>query len=228
MTGPQLVRFSGLTLMVGGAVSVLQILFSSLAYSGNDPTPYVKNPVWAATQLIGVVAVLLVIVGLPGVYASWANRAGMLGLIALLLIGITGLLFPFFFGLVQVMIFPWLVDKAPSLVSGGSNSGPPSLFIFFIGGTVIELVGTALLAILFLRGRLLPRWIGFVLAASAIMAVVGFFLSGPNGPSNVVISLITSLAPLLLLAALSYIGYQTWSASAAPSPATQAEGPVTT
>jgi hypothetical protein len=65
-----------------------------------------------------------------------------------------------------------------------------------------------------------PRWIGFVFVASAIMAVVGFFLNGPNASSNVVISLIGGL-PLLLLAAISYIGYQTWSASAAPSPATQ-------
>jgi hypothetical protein len=228
MTGPQLVRFSGLTVMVGGAVSFLQILFSSLAYSGNDPTPYVKNPVWAATQLIGVAAVLLVVVGIPGVYASRADRTGLMGLIGLVSIAITGLMFPFFFGLVSVMIFPWLVDKAPALVSG-NNSGPPAFFIFFIAGSVIQVVGTALLAILFIRGRLLPRWIGFVFAASAILAVVGFFLSGPNGPSNILINLISNLGPVLLLAGLSYIGYQTWSAArAAPSLATQAEVPVTT
>ena len=228
MTGPQLLRFSGLTVMVGGAVTLLQSLFNSLAYSGNDPTPYVKNPLWAATQLIGVVAVLLVIVGLPGVYASRADRAGLMGLIGLVSIAITGLMFPFFFGLTQVMIFAWLTDQAPALVSS-SNSGPPSFFIFFIVGTVIQVVGTALLAILFIRGRLLPRWIGFVFAASAIMGIVGFFLNGPNGPSNILINLISNVSPVLLLAGLSYMGYQTWSAArAAPSPATQAEVPVTT
>lgn len=227
MTGQQLLRFSGLTVMVGAALSLLQLLFSSLAYPSNDPTAYVKDPAWAATNLIGVVAVLLVIVGLPGLYVSRADRAGRLGLIALVAIGITGLMFPFFFGLVSLMIFPWLADKAPSLVSG-SDSGPPSFLIFYISGTVIQIVGTALLAILFLGGRLLPRWIGTVFAASAIMAVVGYFLSGPNGPSNVIINLLSNLSPLLMLTALTYMGYQTWSANAATSPATQAEGPLTT
>jgi hypothetical protein len=227
MTGPQLLRFSGLAVMVGAALSLLQVLVSSLAYSRNDPTAYVNDPGYTATNLLGIVAVLLVIVGLPGVYASRADRAGVLGLIALVSIGITGLMFPFFFGLVSVMIFPWLADKAPSVVSG-SNSGPPSVFVFFIIGTLIQLVGTALLAILFLRGRLLPRWVGFIFAASAIMAVVGFFLSGPNGPSNAVINLLSNLSPLLMLAGLTYMGYQTWSASTARSQAAQAQGPATT
>jgi hypothetical protein len=209
--------------MVGAALSLLQLLFSSLVYSSNDPTAYVKDPAWAATNLIGVVAVLLVIVGLPGVYASRADRAGGMGLIALVSIGITGLMFPFFFGLVSVMILPWLADMAPSVVSG-SNSGPPSFFSYFITGTVIQLVGTVLLAILFLGGRLLPRWIGYVFAASSILAVVGFFLNGQNAPSNVIINLISNLSPLLMLAALTYMGHQTWSASTAPSPAIQAEG----
>jgi hypothetical protein len=202
-------------------------LFSSLAYPSNDPTAYVKDPAWAATNLIGIVAVLLVIVGLPGLYAGRADRAGRLGLTALVAIGISGLMFPFFFGLVSLMIFPWLADKAPALVSG-SNSGPPSFFVFFIIGTIIQLVGTVLLAILFLGGRLLPLWIGFVFAASAIMAVVGFFLSGPNGPSNLIVNLLSNLSPLLLLAGLTYMGYQTWSANPGPSPATQAERPLTT
>jgi hypothetical protein len=118
------------------------------------------------------------------------------------------------------------VDKAPSLVTG-SSAGPPSFFIFFITGTVIQVLGTALVSIPFLRGRLQPRWVGIAFVAAAIMAVVGFFLNGPNGPSNPVISLLSNVSPILLLVALTYLGYETWSASAASSPATQAGGPVT-
>jgi hypothetical protein len=212
--------------MVGAIISIVQIIFTSVAYVGNDPTPYVKDPLWVVAQLIGTVAVLLVVLGLPGVYARGADRAGVMGLIGLVLIAITGLMFPFFFGLASVLIFPWLVDKAPTLVSG-SNAGPPAFFIFFITGTILQLIGGVLLAVVFLRGRWQPRWIAFLWAGSAIMAVVGFFLNGPGGPSNVLISLIGSASGLLLLAALTYMGYQTWSASAGLAPI-QAEGPVST
>jgi hypothetical protein len=95
-------------------------------------------------------------------------------------------------------VLPWLADKAPSLVDA-INQGA-GLIIAFIAGLVVVLTGTVLLAIPFIRGVAQPRWVGYVLVASALMTVIGDFIIAPNGPAtNLAVNLLSNLGPVLLM-----------------------------
>ena len=59
MTAQQLLRFSGFVVVVGGIVSIVQLLFTAVAYVSTDPTPYARSSVWITAQLVGVVATLV-------------------------------------------------------------------------------------------------------------------------------------------------------------------------
>lgn len=218
MTHQQLLRLSGASLVLGAVVAAISILVSALAFPGNDPSPYANNALFVPVALLGAAGTVLLILGLPGMYARSADALGLLGLIGIVLIFLTGLMFGWFFNLLGALLVPYLASQAPAVFKG---NGPPSFFPFFIIGTIVELAGSVLLAIPFLRSRALPRWPGYVLVASAVGAVVGFVLTGPGGPSNALVSLIGNIAPLLLFVALGGIGYMMWKE---PVPAEPQEG----
>jgi hypothetical protein len=72
-------------------------------------------------------------------------------------------------------------------------------------------VGTALLAIPYLRGHVPPRWVGFALPTAALLTVVGNLIA-PTGPAtNVAINLLSNVGPVLLLVALGGLGARLWS-----------------
>ena len=96
-----------------------------------------------------------------------------------------------------------------------------SLLQRLIIGLVAELVGSVLLAIPFIRGRVQPRWVGYMLPAAAFLRVVGNFIA-PSGPAtNLAINLLSNLGPMLLLVALGYLGLRMWLEHA---PASRAGG----
>jgi hypothetical protein len=102
-----------------------------------------------------------------------------------------------------------LADQAPSLVAAAAPV-PTGFIIAFIAGLVAELIGTVLLAIPFIQGRVQPRWVGYMLPTSALLAVIGNFIA-PTGPAtNVVINLLSNLGPGLFLVALGYLGSRMW------------------
>ena len=71
-------------------------------------------------------------------------------------------------------------------------------------------MGSLLLAIGFIRGRVQPGWVGYMLPVAAILRVVGSFIA-PRGPAtNLVINLLSNLGPMLLLVALGYLGWRMW------------------
>jgi hypothetical protein len=126
--------------------------------------------------------------------------------------------FGVFLSLFSVLVAPWLADQAPSLVAASAPL-PTGFIIAFISGLVAECGGSVLLAIPFIRGRVQPRWVGYVLLASAVFAVVGEVIAA-NGPAtNVAINLLSNLGLILLLISLGYLGSQMWSEHA---PADQA------
>ncbi len=121
-----------------------------------------------------------------------------------------------FLSLYSVLVAPWLADKAPALVAASAPI-PAGIIIAFIVGLVAEFVGSVLLAIPFIRGRVQPRWVGYVLPAAALLRVVGNFIA-PSGPaSNLAINLLSNLGPILLLVALGYLGFRMWSEHAPAS-----------
>ncbi|MBV9356036.1 MAG: hypothetical protein JO023_10975, partial [Chloroflexi bacterium] len=79
--------------------------------------------------------------------------------------------------------------------------------VFFVLGTLVEVVGSLLLALPMLRGSMRPRWAGYVLVVSAVLAAVSFFLNGPGSATNA-LTIALNIAPAaLLVLVLGWLGY---------------------
>lgn len=202
MSTRELTRLSGFSVALGAVLGFLTILYTALFFAG-DTTVTAGRPGFALVNLIEFLGVGLILIGLPLVYATFADRGGVLALVGVALIFLTGLMFGVFLALLSALLVPYLTEKAPSVLKG---NGPPAFFPFFIVGTVATVVGAALLAIPFLTGRVLPRWPSYVLVGSAVFGVIGFFI--PPSSSNVFLSLVSNMSPLLLMVALGALGYR--------------------
>jgi hypothetical protein len=210
MTSSQLFRISGLALLVGAVTFIVHIVARSVITAGADPAVFAKEGLWVPINALGVIGAALVLLGLPAMYARMAGQTGLLGLVGVVLIALAWLFFGVFLSLYSLLVAPWLADQAPSLVAASAPL-PAGFIVAFIVALVAEFVGTVLLAIPFIRGRVQPRWVGYVLPASALVAVAGDFIA-PTGPAtNVAINLLSNLGPVLLLIALGDLGSRMWS-----------------
>ena len=202
-------RLAGIALVVGAVLSFVTSLLSSLLFAGNDPTPYAGNPLFVPVNLLGVLGTARLLFGVPLLFVSRPEGWGVLGLVGFALLFLTGVMFGIFFSLFSALFVPYLVQHAPNVLKG---NGPPALFPFFIGGTLLEVIGAVLIAVPILRGLVARREVGYLLIAAAVMAVVGFAVGG-NG-SNVLLSLVGNLSNLLLFGALGWLGYLLWTGHA--------------
>jgi hypothetical protein len=217
MTSSRLFRISGLGLLVGAVAFVVHVVLRSLITAGVDPSTFARQSLWVPINALGVMGAALVLLGLPAMYARVAGPTGLLGLVGVVLIAVAWMFFGVFLSLYSVLVLPWLADKAPSLV-GGPAPLPAGFVIAFIAGLVAWFVGTVLLAIPFLRGRAQPRWVGYLLPASALWVVVGDFIIAPRGPAaNLALNLLSNLGPVLLLVAVGHLGARMWSEHAPAS-----------
>ena len=172
MTSSQLSRINGLGLLIGAVVFVVHVVLRSLITAGLDPSTFAKEGLWVPINALGVLGAALVLLGLPALYAWMTSPTGLLGLVGVVLIAVAWMFFGLFLSLYSMLVLPWLADKAPSLVAS-STPLPAGFVIAFIAGLVAWFVGSVLLAIPFIRGRMQPRWVGYVLPASALWMVVG-------------------------------------------------------
>ena len=137
--------------------------------------------------------------------------AGQPGPVGVALIAVAWMFFGVFLSLYGALVVPWLADQAPSLVAASAPT-PVGVVVGFAVGLLAWLVGTVLLAIPFVGGRLRPRWVGYVLPLSAFWVVVGIFVIAPGGPaSNLAVNLLSDLGPVLLLVGLGYLGLRAWA-----------------
>jgi hypothetical protein len=121
----------------------------------------------------------------------------------MVLLALAWLFFALFLSLYGALVAPWLADQAPTLAAAPL---PAAILIAFIIAMLAEVIGAGLLAIPFLRGRVTPRWVGYVLPAAALLRVAGNLLA-PSGPaSNLAINLLSNTGPVLLLIALGTLG----------------------
>jgi hypothetical protein len=208
MTNSQLFRIGGLALLAGALAWTIHIVLRSVITAGADPATLYKDDLWVPINLLGVIGATLLLLGLPALYAYIAGPSGWLGLIGMVLIALAWMFFGLFLSLFSVLVAPWLAEQAPSLVTGAPL--PTGFLVAFIAGLLAELGGTLLLAIAFVRGRVPPRWIGYLLPAAALLAVIGNLIA-PSGPaSNLAINLVSNLGPVLLALAFGYLGFWMW------------------
>lgn len=205
MNAQSFFRLSGLALVVGSVVSFVFQLVSAFFY-GNTTT-YANQPVNIIADFVLAAATILLLLGLPGVYASRAQGFGVVGLVGMASVFTAGIMVGVFVNLQGAMVDPWLATQAPSLANG---FGPPPFFAFFNVAELFLVVGSVLLAIPLLRGRVSPRWPAFAFLLSVVVGIVNFFYL-PSLTSTLASSLMGTVAPMLLLVALAGLGYQTWS-----------------
>jgi hypothetical protein len=209
MTAAQLFRISGCALLVGSVTFIAHVVLRSVVTAGASPITFYQESSWIPINLLGALGAALVLLGLPRMYARMAGPAGVAGLVGAVLIALAWMFFGVFLSLFGVLVAPWLADQAPALVAATAPT-PTGIVVAFIAALVAWFVGTVLLAIPFLRGRVQPRWVGYLLLAAALLQVGGDLIA-PNGPAtNIVLNLISNLGPVLLLVALGYLGARMW------------------
>jgi hypothetical protein len=210
MTNSQLFRISGLALLVGAVTFIVYIVLRSVITAGPDPATFYKASPWVPINALGVLGAAHVLLGLPAMYARMAGPTGWLGLVGVVLIALAWRFSGVFLSLIGVLVAPWLADQAPSLVAASAPL-PAGFTIAFIVGLYAELVGTVLLAIPFIRGRVQPRWVGYLLPASALLTLAGDIIASSGPEANLALNLLSNLGPVLLLVAIGELGLRMWS-----------------
>ncbi|MCE7984416.1 MAG: hypothetical protein DYG89_24855 [Caldilinea sp. CFX5] len=211
MTLAQFYRISGVGMLIGAIAFVVHLVLRSLVTAGVDPATVAQQGAWAPINVLGVAGAALVLLGLPMLYAKMADRTGWLGLLGIVLIAFAWMFFGLFLSLYSVLVAPWLANEAPALAAAPLPAG---ILIAYITALVVEVIGSVLLAIPFIRGRVQPRWVGYLLPGAAILTVVGNLIA-PSGPaSNLAINLLSNLGPMLFMGTLACLGYWLWSEDA--------------
>ena len=208
MTRESCFRVSGLALVLGGLAGVVSHLVDSFFFGST--TAYATQPIYTLNEYVLAAATTLVLLGLPGVYGSRAVGFGVAGLVGMALVFTAAIMIGVFGSLWGAMVEPWLTTQAPNLANG---FGPPAFFAFYNVEEAALVVGSILLAIPLLRGRVSPRWAGVLLLVSVVLGVFTFFFG--VDANTLGISLMDAVPHVLQLVALAAIGYQTW---AQPSP----------
>jgi len=211
VSGTRLFKISGLLVFVGAVAFVLHIVLRSVLTAGVDPAVSAQAGLWVPLNALGALGAALVLLGLPAVYVRMAPQGGLPGLVGFALIEVSWMFFGLFLSLYGALVLPWLAEQAPSLVAG-SSPAPLGFVVSFALGLLAWLFGAVLLAVPFLRGPARPRWVGYVLLASALWLLVGNFVIAPGGPaSNLAVNLLSNLGPVLLLIGLGYLGFRAWA-----------------
>jgi hypothetical protein len=223
MTSSQLSRINGIGLVIGAIAYVIHLVLRSVITAGVEPSVFAKQALWVQINTLGLVGAVLVLLGLPAMYARLAGPTGLRGLVGVALIAVAWMFFGVFLSLYSVLVLPWLAEKAPALVAA-SASPAGGVVIAFIVGLVAWLSGAVLLAIPFIRGRAQPRWVGYVLIASALWLVISDLIIAPSGPTtNLTVNLLSNLGPVLLLVAVGHLGFRMWLERAATENAPKCE-----
>jgi hypothetical protein len=176
-----------------------------------DPAVSAQAGLWVPVNALGALGAAVVLLGLPAVYAPMAGWGGLPGLVGFALISAAWMFFGVFLSLYGALVLPWLADEAPRLVAG-SSATPLGFVVAFALGLLAWLLGAVLLAAPFVGGRVRPRWVGYLLPASALWVLVGNFVIAPSGPaSNLAVNLLSNLGPVLLLIGLGYLGFRAWA-----------------
>jgi hypothetical protein len=205
ITGPNLMRWSGLAAVVAGIIfAVIQPIHPL------EDVANVTTSAWAIITGFKTAMCLLFLLGITGMYARQVNKAGWLGLAGFLLLFLTWAL-QMAFVFVEAFVLPLLASSAPAFVNGVLGNlarGEASAvdlgalpLIYSLGVAVTYMLGGLLFGIATLRAGILPRWAGGLLAVTATLTPLAALL-----PHN-----IQRLAAIPMGLALATLGYALWS-----------------
>ncbi len=174
MTLSRLIRFTGLSAMLAGALFVIIQLVHPA-----DVLDSVSTGSWAVVHYLTLAMTMLFMVGVIGIYARQVDQTGWLGLIGVTLLEL-GLLITAAFVFLEAFVSPVLVESRPEFVEGlldlvsGSDvevdlGALPALW--GVSGVLFPL-GCLIVGVACLRARVLPRVASAVFAFGLPIAVV--------------------------------------------------------
>ncbi len=201
MSSATLMRWSGLSVSLGGLAYVLFVLVHP--FSGLSDPHVIHSGQWLVAHNLHLLGAVLVLLGLPGLYVAGMHRTGRLGLVGYL-VAFVGTVLHAGSG----MFTAYVVPLAPALADpNGPAQGSPLVAIFLLQ-TVAMIVGFVLLALAGLRAGMLPNWVGLPLILGAVLF---------NAPAVAVPYAIPLVGGVLFGAGLGGWGYTLWSAAAGPA-----------
>ena len=185
-------RMSGWLLVIAAVLSlittVLGIVIPGPA-GPNGPPPNVVN-------IINLVAGILFLVSFPAAYIIQKKQVGTLGLIGMIALWLTALLFDV---VLSIIVFVLTSSAPPSASTAGGP--PPFLFILFIGGSALELIGGVLFGLKTIQARVFPAATGWLLIVAAVLNAVDFPLQGT------ISTIVSTASSVLLFVGLGWLGY---------------------
>ena len=211
MTTLQLHRMSGFALLLGMVLSTVSSIASTVIFPDSQSVAAATSPLNIWLGVVGVIGSILGLLGLPGMYARAAREGGLTWLAGVILVGITGMLFGVFLGLMGALVWPVLASQATDLFSQGP---PPAFFALFIVATLANVFGAIFMALPMIRRGIYARWCGYVLLAGAALAAISFVTSGP-GSTSLISQVLGIVSPLPLYLVLGWAGYKLWSTDTA-------------
>lgn len=188
---PRVLHWSGWTLLIGALVSIVSA-FLTFAIPGPAGQ---SGPSSIPVSVVSLVGGILILLGLPASYMRQAKQVGRLGLIGFIALWLTALLFAIVLSIIGIVA----VSSNPASAFAGPP--PPFLMVFFLVGTVLEVIGGALFGIMTIRAHVFPSLIGWMLIVAVILGLVGFPLSG------VISTIVGTVSSVLLFLALAWLGY---------------------
>jgi hypothetical protein len=189
------------TLIASSILLIIEDVLSSVMCPGHNCTLQQELSLpWLLVTLMFLIGSLPFVIGLPGMYLRQAGRAGVLGFVGFILLFFALLLGGAAFAMLQIIVLPYLAQKAAQLI--GPNNGPAALFLFFIATGLILSIGAILLGIATTRARVFPRWTGILLLVAGIVSL----LTIPPLPSPIG-DLLELASFIILSAAFLWCGY---------------------
>ena len=202
-TASKLIRWAGLSAMVGGIFYVVVGIFHQ-----PNVLSSVTTTQWAIVHALATAMCFFFLLGITGLYARQVEEAGWLGLAGFLLFSLNWVLTaPFTFA--EVFILPHLATEAPTLAQGflGIFNGNPGETNFGVLANLWKLtgllyiIGGLLFGIATFRASILPRWAAGLLAVGSVLAPVAALLPPEHEPKVAV--------PVGV--AMAWLGYALWS-----------------
>ena len=171
MSPTKLIRWSGMSLMLGGIAFAVHLI----THPPGETAEYAFYPLWVPSHLLGSIASVLILLGLVGLYARQSEKIGLPGLIGFTLtfVGFTlsagALIF------ISVIFIPFLAARGmDSFVDPKGPLFTSSAMQLTVGvSAVCLLLGLLLFAITTLRARVLPRWGAWLIILTIPLGIVG-------------------------------------------------------
>jgi len=199
MSSTQLFRVSGISLLLGALLSLIDALLSFFVnLSFTAPPATFQSPLWPTYYSLYFASIALALIGLPALYlrlrGQRGDRLGFFGLLfilvgSFLVLGMAGYF---------VSVLPVVAAKAPQILTATLESG---FDIFPLGGTLFLTIGTILLGIAVLRAKVFPTMVGILLLAWTVLNLLNFFFQ-----SGLLATLAGLLSALAWAAAYGWVG----------------------